>query len=1432
MIRSDHANQSHHTEATGSMSGARASISSVASSVASGSAAVQLLSSNTTVTSGVARIDMSFSTDMAKGAGYVYVTDGAVQTVVDRVTQLPTIRIVGATQTLKIAVADLQVSGNHVVVTAAGLAAGQNYSVFMGEGALLSSSLRPFSGVTVPGAVGFNLADQTGPTLVAMELSSSVLSASAGAELTLRFSEAVDSLPAAALQAPGLSISSLQKIGTGTVWKATLGTVNTSSSTGHKVSLDMSMVRDVAGNAGSGSAFSPSYMIDDAKLPTATIELADTTLQQGEQVELTIRFSEPVTSFPAGALQAPGAAISGLQQVGDGSVWKASMTTASTSASTGNKVSLDLSMVRDAAGNAGAGSTQSPAYAIDDNKLPTATLELPDTVLVAGEQVELTIRFSEPVVTLPAGALQGPGVSISGLQPVGDGSVWKATVTATATVSSSGNVVSLDMSQVRDAAGAAGSGSAYTPAYKIDDNHAPTASIAMPDSALGVAESVWVTVTFSEKVSGLTLAAFSAPHVTLSDLATTDGGKTWQLVMTADTPGVEATGLHLSLNLAGVVDNVGTAASGTIQSPAYSINTNGDTEGPVLQSVVLDGHALDASHAITATISFDEAVRADDLLGALDADGATLSDLASSDGGKTWTVKLTALSGSTEPEIGSLTLDMGSVRDIAGNYGYGYESAAMYSINSTGSWMFIYDNGAFDDDNLLGDAQRLIYGVLEGDFPSPETTFELSVNGSAINQADFTLIPYAGGVIWMYADEGSWTAGAHTIVAKAVKSDTSVATITKNIEVDLTGPSIVESPASGSTPPPFDVADSLVIVFDEAVYFSSSDRRIAVKTTLGGVESNTYIVLSESDLSADHKTLTVSAASHLLASGATIRLDLPWLEDVAGNPLSSDVISFTTTSDSVVPTAQRVYVNIGDGTARAGETIEFRMRFSEAIKMLDTTQPSLGLSNGKEAQFSSIAGNEMLFQYTVAAGEDATNLHITDFAELPGHVGDLAGNALDAAHIEFSGLYTSAGYGTQIDIDTVAPGALAKPQLDSTSDTGIAGDFLTSERFPVLRGTGAEAWAEIELYEGDALLGTGYADDNGAWYVNVAWNKSLADGLHQLTVKQLDDAGNRSAVSPALGVTVDGASAAMTAPRLDSGYDTGISSADNITKENQPVLTGSGAEAGASIKIYSGDTQIGYANADSAGNWSAGAWTVLSEGEHEIFTVQLDSAGNTSSASAPLYLTIDRTGPGSAPPTPLLAALSDTGISDSDGITNDTTPTFSGVGALANSEIALFANEVEVGRTVSDALGNWSITVATPLADNSYGMAVQQFDVAGNKSVYSDSFNLKIDTGAPTSVAAATSSLGRTYTLSFSEQIVFAAGGNVDMVQNSSLLAQFVATGSNWTKPSETELSFNMSTLQGLFQMQTSSSALQDVAGNVAIVGTAHLEFTMPGLLS
>jgi hypothetical protein len=333
--------------------------------------------------------------------------------------------------------------------------------------------------------------------------------------------------------------------------------------------------------------------------------------------------------------------------------------------------------------------------------------------------------------------------------------------------------------------------------------------------------------------------------------------------------------------------------------------------------------------------------------------------------------------------------------------------------------------------------------------------------------------------------------------------------------------------------------------------------------------------------------------------------------------------------------------------------------------------------------------------YTPPADTDLTTVTIS---VATGSYADAAGNGGGAAS-------------RTIVFDTRAPAAPSAPDMAASSDTGASNtDNTTSNTRPTFTGT-VEANAIVTVFHGGTEIGTTSADGAGNWSFTPA--VALHDGVHNIRARATDAAGNASALSPDLAVTIDtSAPAPSSIPDLASATDTGVSDTDNITADATPTFTGT-AEAGATVTLYGSDgaTVLGTTTADGTGAWSITAST-LADGEHALTIRQRDVAGNVSAASAALHLTVDTVAP-AAPPAPTLAASSDSGIVG-DRITTDSTPTVEGT-ALAGALVTLYDAGTVIGSTVADASGNWSIT-SSVLSAGPHRLTVRQSDAAGNLS--------------------------------------------------------------------------------------------------------------------
>src|SRR5690606_19835120 len=218
-------------------------------------------------------------------------------------------------------------------------------------------------------------------------------------------------------------------------------------------------------------------------------------------------------------------------------------------------------------------------------------------------------------------------------------------------------------------------------------------------------------------------------------------------------------------------------------------------------------------------------------------------------------------------------------------------------------------------------------------------------------------------------------------------------------------------------------------------------------------------------------------------------------------------------------------------------------------------------------------------------------------------------------------------------------------------------------------------------------------------------------------------------LSPSVRVTIDipPPAAVPAVPDLATGSDTGSSSTDNLTNDTTPTFSGT-YTANNVVRLYANGELVGSATANGSGNWTITS-DALGAGTYSFTARGVDLAGNEGTASNGLSVTIDNAAP-AAPSTPDMDAGSDTGNSDSDNTTEDTTPTFSGTGAEANATVYLYVGGVEVGESTADGFGNWSVTVSDEMALDAgdYSVVVRTEDAAGNLSNASAALPIHINT--------------------------------------------------------------------------------------------------------
>ena len=174
--------------------------------------------------------------------------------------------------------------------------------------------------------------------------------------------------------------------------------------------------------------------------------------------------------------------------------------------------------------------------------------------------------------------------------------------------------------------------------------------------------------------------------------------------------------------------------------------------------------------------------------------------------------------------------------------------------------------------------------------------------------------------------------------------------------------------------------------------------------------------------------------------------------------------------------------------------------------------------------------------------------------------------------------------------------------------------------------------------------------------------------------------------------------------------------------------------------------------------------SALSAGSYNVCVQTNDS---TTTFQKTFSITVNDNVAPNAPSTPDLDAASDTGSSNTDNITNDTTLTLSGT-AESGSTVTLYSDQVNGGATSigsgTATGGNWQITTSA-LSATTHAISAKATDGSSNVSSSSSSLSVTIDTTAPgvaevTAVTTLTNDTTPSYTFSTTETGTFVVGGS------------------------------------------------------------------------
>ncbi|MDD3500506.1 MAG: Ig-like domain-containing protein, partial [Sulfurovum sp.] len=296
------------------------------------------------------------------------------------------------------------------------------------------------------------------------------------------------------------------------------------------------------------------------------------------------------------------------------------------------------------------------------------------------------------------------------------------------------------------------------------------------------------------------------------------------------------------------------------------------------------------------------------------------------------------------------------------------------------------------------------------------------------------------------------------------------------------------------------------------------------------------------------------------------------------------------------------------------------------------------------------------------------------------------------------------------EIDTVAPDA---PILDQTDGSKVSGT--------------AEAYSHIILKDGDGNpIGETDTDKNGNF---IYIPDTLLTHGSEIEATAIDAAGNVSGPDT---TTVNSA-----IPDTPSVYDDvppiiGEIENNTTTDDTVPTISGNGSGANLPIAIYDNGSKIGETTSDENGDWSFEPSTPFTDGSQHSITYTVNEGPH----SPAVQFTVDTT----APDAVTLVLTDDvapiTGVIENGGITDDTTPTFSGT-TEAGATVTIKDGNTELGTVTADENGDYEFTPTEELSEGAHSVTATASDAAGN-SVDSATTNFTIQTTASDAAVAIT----------------------------------------------------------------------------------------------
>lgn len=536
------------------------------------------------------------------------------------------------------------------------------------------------------------------------------------------------------------------------------------------------------------------------------------------------------------------------------------------------------------------------------------------------------------------------------------------------------------------------------------------------------------------------------------------------------------------------------------------------------------------------------------------------------------------------------------------------------------------------------------------------------------------------------------TLGAQTILTYTIFDNDAEPTITLSVSSNA-----IAEAAGSST-----IMATLSTVSGREVTVNLSYSGTAVSGTDYNNDASPNITISAGQLSAVAAIGITATDDSSGESAETVIIDIQSVSNGIENGVQQQTISIIDDDDSMAPSGYAV--NFGDDLIGASEAGTTKFTFSGAevgATYNYTVSSSGGGINVAETGKVTTATDQITLADLSSLGDGTLTLSVT--------LTDSSSN------VGFEAIDTTV-------LDQTTPSVPVVTRVSSDSGSNDA-DAITNDNTPNVNGT-SDANSSVEVFFDGSSIGTTTADGSGNWTLVYTGSSTKSDGTIAITAKSTDGAGNTSTASTALLLIID--TIAPLAPAITSiSTDSGVNGTDEITNDPTLIFTGS-AEANSTVEVFIDAASLGSVIADGTGNWGFDhTGSALADGNYCVTASASDIAGNTSTESIALGIIVDTVVPSA--PIVDLAAASDLGVSNSDDLTSDNTPTIEGT-ADANALIELFVDEVSVGTTMSDDTGSWRLTPDSTILNGVISLTARATDAAGNTSASSNNLSITIDT--------------------------------------------------------------------------------------------------------